>query len=613
MAEISEAEAGGKGGVGAAAAGGSILRKMGGAGLALGTLGAYKAYKYYQGFNEKIPLYNKMVGMGFPLQKELYPTLSTGAPYGMNMEQSHEMMMQILSSTGKFDKRLFEGAGRFSRTTGVTSELSGQITPLLAKGGGLSGDILVKKQAEVFASAYAAKLERGRIGEYLQTTASTMEELMTRTPGVSGGAYAELAGLLSRGTGGQPGVLGPGQSANIMKMLDESVRNPQGPQGIIASTAVANVLSKGGYKGAMPFGIMSMMQQGLFAPKSIEELEQQAPTAAKMGMLGPIKQLYEAYRKGGGARGVVKGMVSQYEQWGQGTSGLGTLLFAQKYGQSPQAAAEFMARVKRPEFTEEDAADWLEEMSKDQAKMIPSINDTATGMAEMVSILKDIQSDILGKQLVPLAIEGNKVLTDIYNVINQAQDETMGGVGMRGTRSGARMQQLWSTLPGSDAMPSRSVKGSEVNFLGMGDYRLTSPMGRRNTGIPGASTNHPGIDLAMPFGTPVSSRTGGTVTSTGASSFTVQTPVGFLTARELSKVRANKGQTVGPSEVLGETGVMSGGVGGHFETRDLNGNLIDPLLYSYQEAMYLQTGAPMSFEIPKGAIMPNQINTMADQ
>ena len=45
--------------------------------------------------------------------------------------------------------------------------------------------------------------------------------------------------------------------------------------------------------------------------------------------------------------------------------------------------------------------------------------------------------------------------------------------------------------------------------------RITSHFGYRNTGIRGASTNHKGIDIAVPSGTPIYAADGGTVTFSG--------------------------------------------------------------------------------------------------
>lgn len=44
-----------------------------------------------------------------------------------------------------------------------------------------------------------------------------------------------------------------------------------------------------------------------------------------------------------------------------------------------------------------------------------------------------------------------------------------------------------------------------------GSYRITSGIGLRNTGIPGASKNHKGVDIAMPIGTPVKAMAAGTI------------------------------------------------------------------------------------------------------
>ena len=65
---------------------------------------------------------------------------------------------------------------------------------------------------------------------------------------------------------------------------------------------------------------------------------------------------------------------------------------------------------------------------------------------------------------------------------------------------------------GTKERPSWAPSG---NFRWPTSGRITSYFGYRNTGIRGASTNHQGIDIAVPYGTPIYAADGGTVTYSG--------------------------------------------------------------------------------------------------
>ena len=65
---------------------------------------------------------------------------------------------------------------------------------------------------------------------------------------------------------------------------------------------------------------------------------------------------------------------------------------------------------------------------------------------------------------------------------------------------------------GTKERPSWAPSG---NFRWPTSGRITSYFGYRNTGIRGASTNHQGIDIAVPYGTPIYAADGGTVTFSG--------------------------------------------------------------------------------------------------
>lgn len=117
--------------------------------------------------------------------------------------------------------------------------------------------------------------------------------------------------------------------------------------------------------------------------------------------------------------------------------------------------------------------------------------------------------------------------------------------------------------------------------------RVTSPFGRRSTGIKGASTNHRGIDIGGVFySSTVYAAKAGTVIISSSNSVRGQYIVvshgsgNTTTYQHLSKRSVSVGAVVKQGQAIGVTG--SSGVGSgphlHFEITE-NGQLVDPLKY----------------------------------
>lgn len=116
--------------------------------------------------------------------------------------------------------------------------------------------------------------------------------------------------------------------------------------------------------------------------------------------------------------------------------------------------------------------------------------------------------------------------------------------------------------------------------------RMSSGFGGRKAPTKGASTNHKGIDWAVPVGTAVYASSGGTVTKAGWGSgygnvVYIKHPDGRETRYgHLSKVLVSSGQTVKQGQKIalsGNTG-RSTGPHLHFEIR-INGGAVNPLKY----------------------------------
>ncbi len=117
--------------------------------------------------------------------------------------------------------------------------------------------------------------------------------------------------------------------------------------------------------------------------------------------------------------------------------------------------------------------------------------------------------------------------------------------------------------------------------------RISSPFGTRVAPTAGASTDHKGIDYAVPVGTPVQAAASGSVvyaqwqTTGGGNVVKIDHGGGYVTAyAHLSAIAVKVGQTVAVGQVIGQsgnTGVTSG-PNLHFGLA-INGVAVDPMDY----------------------------------
>ena len=117
--------------------------------------------------------------------------------------------------------------------------------------------------------------------------------------------------------------------------------------------------------------------------------------------------------------------------------------------------------------------------------------------------------------------------------------------------------------------------------------RITSPMGSRNTGIPGASTNHKGVDIGgVGYTTSVlATKSGIVMTATRSSSYgnyvVIYHGKGNTTLyAHMSSLKVKEGDSVSQGDVIGITGstAISRGAHLHYEITE-NGSRVDPLNY----------------------------------
>lgn len=134
---------------------------------------------------------------------------------------------------------------------------------------------------------------------------------------------------------------------------------------------------------------------------------------------------------------------------------------------------------------------------------------------------------------------------------------------------------------------------TDLKNLGTGDfglplekgvYTITSHVGRRNAPTAGASTNHAGVDLACPTGTPIYASLSGTATvarkvDRGGYGLYVEISSGDYTIiyGHMSQVLVNEGDTITKGQKIGLVGSTGTSTGPHlhFEVHK-NGKVIDP-------------------------------------
>ncbi len=138
-----------------------------------------------------------------------------------------------------------------------------------------------------------------------------------------------------------------------------------------------------------------------------------------------------------------------------------------------------------------------------------------------------------------------------------------------------------------EEMAARTVTGTgSFSWPSAVSTRVTSGFGARNTGIPGASTNHKGIDIGASYGTDVLACDSGTVlTATYSSSYgyyvTISHGNGYTTLyAHMSRLGVSAGQTVSKGQTIGKVGATGIANGAHIHLEIWkNGVRVNPLNY----------------------------------
>lgn len=123
-----------------------------------------------------------------------------------------------------------------------------------------------------------------------------------------------------------------------------------------------------------------------------------------------------------------------------------------------------------------------------------------------------------------------------------------------------------------------------VDFILPAKGRITSPFGHRTAPKEGASTDHGGVDIAVPVGTPIGATAGGTVFATGSGGkrgnwIEIDHGNGLHSRYfHLESIDVEKGDPVNQGQVIGKSGATGNVTGAHLHWSVLkNGTPIDPM------------------------------------
>ncbi|MBR5616788.1 MAG: peptidoglycan DD-metalloendopeptidase family protein [Oscillospiraceae bacterium] len=145
--------------------------------------------------------------------------------------------------------------------------------------------------------------------------------------------------------------------------------------------------------------------------------------------------------------------------------------------------------------------------------------------------------------------------------------------------------------PGSTGGSSGGSSGGGAVSSGgwlrpLASYRVTSPFGNRDAPTAGASTNHQGIDLGAPEGTPIyASRTGVVTAATFGKSAGYYVSInhgdGFSSIyMHMTRYVVKKGQAVSAGQVIGYVGSTGTSTGNHLHFGiSYNGKYVNPANY----------------------------------
>lgn len=260
----------------------------------------------------------------------------------------------------------------------------------------------------------------------------------------------------------------------------------------------------------------------------------------------------------------------------RGTVSYWSVLFRSASFQELLGAMDFISEVMEADQRAiDDLRDLREEIAQQKETLTLALDEQQSARDELVERQNELdtqrdEANALIRQINENQEDYADVLAEIEAEEKRTQEEIV-----RLSKELAAQQANTKTTYGGYIWPVTTSK------------RITSPFGKRNTGIAGASTNHKGIDIGgVYYNSTVYAAKAGTVIISTSNSVRGNYVVishgsgNTTTYQHLSKRLVSVGAVVKQGDKIGITG--SSGVGSgphlHFEITE-NGQLVDPLKY----------------------------------
>ena len=239
------------------------------------------------------------------------------------------------------------------------------------------------------------------------------------------------------------------------------------------------------------------------------------------------------------------------------------------------------------------AAQDMLEAEKDELELVKDELDAA----QIVLDEKRAEADALLAELVEKGYE----LEDLYAEMEAQEEDFLKEIAQKEKEYNEAKQREWiqymstyvTVPPATQAGSSGGTSSSGGGTVSSGSWlrpcaytMISSPFGDRNAPTAGASTNHQGIDLAAPEGTPIyASRTGVVTAATFGKSAGYYVSInhgdGFSSIyMHMTRYTVSKGQAVSAGQVIGYVGSTGVSTGPHLHFGiSYNGSYVNPAHY----------------------------------
>lgn len=227
------------------------------------------------------------------------------------------------------------------------------------------------------------------------------------------------------------------------------------------------------------------------------------------------------------------------------------------------------------------------EMLVEFQEVVKKVEEQEAALKEEYAQLETMQNDLISKQeeVDALVSEKEAEISQLDSELKETNDK------LAKLEAAAAEAQRRQNESGSGYNPG-GAGGSVVSGNGafthpcLGYTRISSEFGWRPQPLPGASTNHKGIDFAAPTGTPIYAAAGGTVTSAGYSGnagrmITINHGNGLITMyMHCSELYVSSGQKVSKGQNIAAVGSTGNSTGPHLHFQVmLNGTPQNPHKY----------------------------------